>query len=74
MLVNSAREDKSHYNKDEALIRMIALGETMKMENGSQYYCYRDGIFYVSTTIDFKESNQCNINNCNTANYWTRIL
>lgn len=29
-LLQSAMEHKSHFNKDEALIRMIALGITMK--------------------------------------------
>ena len=54
-LLQSAMEHKSSFNKDEALIRMIALGITMKKENGTQFYCYRDGVFYVSTTVDFKE-------------------
>ena len=73
MLTDSAQEDKILYTKDEALIKMIALGETMKIEKGSQYYCYRDGIFYVSTTSDFKESSQCNINWCSAINNWIRI-
>lgn len=64
MLLNSAQENKSFYSKDEALIRMIALGDKMKKQNGTQFYCYRDGIFYVSQTIDFKESREWNTNDC----------
>ena len=72
MLLNSAQEDKSFYNKDQALIRMIALGDKMKKANGTQFYCYRDGVFYVSQTIDFKESRELNPNNLSSVSDWIK--
>lgn len=73
-LLQSAMEHKSHFNKDEALIRMIALGITMKKENGTQFYCYRDGVFYVSTAVDFKESREWNTNDSNPVVDWVNII
>ena len=73
-LLQSAMEHKSSFNKDEALIRMIALGITMKKENGTQFYCYRDGVFYVSTTVDFKESREWNTNDSSPVVDWLDII
>lgn len=73
MLKDSAFENKSHYNKEEALIRMIALGTTMKIEKGNQYYCYRDGIFYTSTTVDFIFNREWNTNDSSLVANWIRI-
>lgn len=72
-LINSAMENKNWYNKDEALIRMITLGITMMKYNGTQYYCYRDGVFYVSTTADFKESREWDTNNSSLIAEWINI-
>ena len=55
-LVNSAIENKKYYSKEEALIRMIALGIVMKLNKGSLYYRYIDGLFYVSETKEFEKS------------------
>lgn len=73
MLKDSAFENKTIYNKDEALIRMIALGITMKIEKGNQYYCYKDGVFYVSSTLDFKEFREWNTNDSSQISSWIRI-
>ena len=73
-LLQSAMEHKSHFNKDEALIRMIALGITMKKENGTQFYCYSDGVFYVSTTVDFKEAREWNTNDSSPVVDWVNII
>lgn len=72
-LINSAMENKNWYNKDEALIRMITLGITMMKYNGTQYYCYRDGVFYVSTAADFKESREWDTNNSSLIAEWINI-
>lgn len=73
MSLNSALENKTYYTKDEALIRMISLGVKMKVEKGSQYYCYRDGAFYSSATFDFKESREWNTNDSSPVADWMNI-
>ena len=49
-LIESALEEKDTYTKDEALIRMIALGETMSIASSIDdiWYYYLDGKFYSS--------------------------
>ena len=49
-LIESALEEKDTYTKDEALIRMIALGDTMRIASSIDdlYYYYKDGKFYRS--------------------------
>ena len=44
----------------------------MKKSNGNQFYCYRDGVFYVSQTIDFKESREFNPNDSSSVSDWIR--
>lgn len=45
----------------------------MKIEQGTQYYCYRDGVFYSSTTIDFKEKKEWNTNHSSPVADWTNV-
>ena len=73
MSLNSALENKTYYTKDEALVRMMVLGVKMKVEKGSQYYCYRDGVFYSSATFDFKESREWNTNDSSPDADWMNI-
>lgn len=48
-LIESALEEKDTYTKDEALIRMLALGDTMSIAlNQDFWYYYQDGKFYRS--------------------------
>ena len=49
-LIESAFEEKDTYTKDEALIRMIALGDTMSIASSIDdiWYYYLDGKFYRS--------------------------
>lgn len=72
-LINSAIENKNWYSKDEALIRMIALGITMMRYNGTQYYCYRDGVFYVSPSIDLREAREWDTNNSSLVAEWVNV-
>lgn len=74
MLLSSAIENKTYYTKDEALIRMMALGVKMKVEKGNQYYCYRDGVFYSSATFDFKESREWNTNDSSPIADWMNVI
>ena len=68
--IKSAFEDKKYFSKDEALVRMIILGVRMKMEKGNQYYCYSSGLFFVSDTLDFKESREWNTNDSSAIPNW----
>ena len=68
--IKSAFEDKKYFSKDEALVRMIVLGVRMKMEKGNQYYCYSCGLFFVSDTLDFKESREWNTNDSSNIPNW----
>ena len=49
-LIESAFEEKDTYTKDEALIRMIAFGDTMSIASSIDdlWYYYLDGKFYRS--------------------------
>ena len=49
-LIESAFEEKDTYTKDEALIRMIVLGDTMSIASSIDdiWYYYLDGKFYRS--------------------------
>ena len=49
-LIESALQEKSTYTKEEALIRMLALGETMSIASSLDdlWYYYKDGKFYRS--------------------------
>lgn len=69
-IIKSAFEDKKYFSKDEALVRMLTLGVRMKMEKGSQYYCYSDGLFFVSDTLDFRESREWNTNDSSAIPDW----
>ena len=55
-------ENKKYYSKEEALIRMIALGNVMKLNKGKLYYRYTDGLFYNSETKEFEKSRYWNVN------------
>ena len=70
MILKSALEGKKYFSKDEALVRMIALGICMKMEKGTQYYRYSGGLFFVSDRYDFKESREWNPNDSSTIPDW----
>lgn len=49
-LIESALEEKDTYTKEEALIRMLALGDTMSIASSQNdiWYYYLDGKFYRS--------------------------
>ena len=71
--IKAALEDKKYFDKDEAILRMVALGIAMKVEKGSQYYCYRGGVFFVSERYDFKESREWNPNDSSAIPNWINV-
>ena len=73
MSVNSALENKKYFNKEEALVRMITTGIPMKMEKGTQYYCYAEGVFFVSDNHNFKNSREWNPNNSSAIPDWVNL-
>ena len=73
MPVNSALENKKYFNKEEALVRMITTGIPMKMEIGTQYYCYAGGVFFVSDNHNFKNSREWNPNDSSSIPVWINL-
>lgn len=73
LIINSALENKKYFSKEEALVRMISLGVPMKMEKGTQYYCYSGGVFFVSDRYDFKESREWNPNDSSAIPNWINL-
>lgn len=71
--IKSAFEDKKYFSKDEALVRMIILGVKMKMEKGSQYYWYSDGLFIVSDTLDIEEAEEWDTNDSSAIPNWINL-
>ena len=72
MPVNSTLENKKYFNKEEALVRMVT-GIPMKMEKGTQYYCYAEGVFFVSDSLNFKNSREWNPNNSSAIPDWVNL-
>ena len=72
MPVNSTLENKKYFNKEEALVRMVT-GIPMKMEKGTQYYCYAEGVFFVSDSLNFKNSREWNPNDSSAIPDWVNL-